>query len=105
MVCTVYSKKKQEDKLDSNFKPKLQVATKKTRDYLVISIEDNGVGIDNRDGQKIFEEFYSTKENSLGLGLFITKQLIEERHRGSINVESKLGVFTRFTIKIPLDLS
>ena len=97
--------KKQEDQLDSNFKPKLQVASKKTRDYLVISIEDNGVGIDNRDCDEIFKEFYSTKENSLGLGLFITKQLIEARHRGSINVESKLGVFTRFTIKIPLNLS
>ncbi len=40
------------------------------QDDLVISIEDNGVGIDNRDCDEIFKEFYSTKENSLGLGLF-----------------------------------
>lgn len=96
--------KKQAQKSLSNFQPKIKIKTEKHQNNLVIVIEDNGVGIDKGDHQQIFKEFYSTKENSLGLGLFIAKQIIVDKHHGSIDVESKLGSFTRFTIKLPIDL-
>ena len=88
----------------SLFKPKIKIKSHKTNNYWSIVIEDNGEGIKPENQQKIFQEFYSTKDKSLGLGLFITKQIIATQHHGSINLESRLGIFTRFTIKIPTAL-
>ena len=96
---SLFSKKKKQD-----FQPQIEIKSRKESEYLVITIEDNGEGIDSQNYQKIFQPFYSTKEKSLGFGLFITKQIIEEQHQGSIEVESKLGSFTRFKIKIPTNL-
>ena len=94
----------QKKKSHKDFQPRIKIKTQTERDCLTITIEDNGIGIDRKHYQDIFQEFYSTKENSLGFGLPITKQIIELQHQGSISVESKLAVFTRFIIKIPTDL-
>ncbi|MGK7948574.1 MAG: CHASE2 domain-containing protein [Xenococcaceae cyanobacterium] len=95
------AQKSQKTNTLSLFKPRIKIKSHKTNKYWSIVIEDNGEGIKPENQQKIFQEFYSTKEKSLGLGLFITKQIIETQHHGSINLESRLGIFTRFTIKIP----
>ena len=96
--------KKQETDSSLAFQAQIKIKTENYQEHLVITIEDNGVGIAQKNYQEIFKEFYSTKENSLGLGLFITKQIIEARHHGSIDVESELGSFTRFILKIPVNL-
>lgn len=74
--------------------------------HLVIKIKDSGRGISEDDINKIFKRFYSNKtkeaENSNGIGLNLTKDLIGIHH-GSIQVDSKPGEGSLFTIDIPID--
>ena len=88
-----------------SFEPKILIQLTKQQSYLVINIEDNGEGIESEKLAEIFREFYSTKEKSLGMGLFITKQIIESQHQGIIQVRSKENSYARFTIKIPTNLT
>jgi signal transduction histidine kinase len=74
--------------------------------HTLISVSDNGVGIAEEDIRFIFTDFYRGKnlpegERSSGVGLSITKRIIEA-HQGTIEVESKLGEGSKFTIKLPL---
>ncbi|MCK4835098.1 MAG: hypothetical protein KAT17_00585 [Candidatus Aminicenantes bacterium] len=70
---------------------------------IIISIEDNGKGIGEKDKKYIFDPFFTTKRNKggTGLGLTITYGIIKE-HLGRIDVDSKLGQGTKFTIHIPV---
>lgn len=71
---------------------------------IVISVEDNGTGISEENIPKIFNPFFSTKSKTkgTGLGLAITKAIVN-RHKGKIEVESKPGEGTKFSIFLPLD--
>lgn len=71
---------------------------------VMIEIIDNGKGIEQENLSKIFEPFFSTKrpKESTGLGLYITKAIIK-RHRGKIEVESKIGIGTTFRIFLPIN--
>lgn len=77
------------------------------RNSLIIKIKDNGIGISLENQNKIFEKFvqlentYTKKESSTGLGLTITKELVE-MHKGKIIVESDIGKGATFIINIPL---
>lgn len=78
---------------------------KECQDFAEFSIADQGIGIDNRDKERIFEQF-ERAENSkirsgLGLGLYIVKQIVMA-HEGEITVESELGKGSTFIIKLPL---
>ena len=95
----------QKQKNLASFKAKIKIQVQKQQNYLVINIEDNGEGIESKNIPTIFQEFYSTKEKSLGLGLFITKQIIKSQHQGIIEVTSKENSYAQFTIKIPINLS
>jgi signal transduction histidine kinase len=71
-----------------------------TRQYrLNIEVRDNGCGMDEKTRETIFEPFFTTRvrENGSGLGLFVSKNLIEEMG-GRVEVESKLGVGSTFRI-------
>ncbi|MDD5686667.1 MAG: GAF domain-containing sensor histidine kinase [Elusimicrobia bacterium] len=73
---------------------------------VMINIEDNGVGISLSEKEKIFEKFYQIEESftgqveGAGLGLALAMRIIES-HGGSINVISKLGIGSKFTITFP----
>ncbi len=75
--------------------------------YLEINIADTGIGIAEKDYDIIFEEFRQASEGfsrnfeGTGLGLSITKKIVE-KFRGSINVKSKLGMGSTFTVKLPI---
>ena len=69
------------------------------RDNIFISIKDTGEGI--ADIEKIFEIYFTTKEDGIGLGLPISQKIIEE-HGGKIKVNSKQGEGTEFHIYLPL---
>lgn len=71
------------------------------KNEIAISFTDSGPGIDEETQKKIFEPFYSTKENGIGLGLAISKQIITA-HNGRITLSSKVGVGSTFTIYLPL---
>jgi PAS domain S-box-containing protein len=65
-----------------------------------ISFEDDGAGIANDVLPHIFDPFYSTKPEGLGLGLFTSLDIVEQ-HGGHINVESEVGKGTRFKVWLP----
>jgi predicted ATPase/GAF domain-containing protein/nitrogen-specific signal transduction histidine kinase len=69
-----------------------------------IRISDNGVGMDEATQQKIFDHLFTTKEvgRGTGLGLEIARQIIVEKHSGSIEVRSTVGQGTEFTIVLPI---
>jgi signal transduction histidine kinase len=83
---------------------KILIKTGRGDQYVFISITDTGVGIKEEDLEKIFEPFFTTKEKEqgTGLGLSLCKRLIEA-NAGKIEVESKVGEGTTFTIMIPIN--
>ena len=68
--------------------------------YIGISITDQGIGIAEEHLSKIFDPYFTTKQQGSGLGLATTYSIIK-RHDGHITVESKLGVGTTFHIYLP----
>ncbi|MFC2093446.1 cache domain-containing protein [Bacteroidota bacterium] len=79
----------------------IESKTGKNGDFIDIKFTDNGYGISEDDKQKIFDPFFTTKESGTGLGLSISYGIIE-RHGGTINVDSKVGVGTVFTVHLPV---
>ena len=71
---------------------------------LEISIQDNGVGISDEVKEHIFENFLTTKPvgQGTGLGMGITRDIVENRHHGKLTFESEIGKGTCFTIIIPV---
>ena len=70
--------------------------------HFVISVKDNGVGIDEKYLQRIFDMFFRIAENSIGsgLGLYIVRETVE-RLNGRIEVKSEKGVGSEFTVTFP----
>ena len=74
------------------------------RQALVLSVRDNGTGIAPENLQKIFTPFYTSKEATKGTGLGLSVSLgIAESHNGTIEVESKLGEGSTFSLILPLE--
>jgi signal transduction histidine kinase len=69
--------------------------------FVQVSISDTGVGIPEDSIENIFEPYFTTKKNGMGIGLAISREIIED-HNGTISVESQLGVGTTFTISLPI---
>jgi len=69
---------------------------------MFIDVEDNGKGIPKKDFKTIFKPGYSTRERGWGLGLSLSKRIIEEYHRGKISVrwsEPGKGTIMRVALK------
>jgi signal transduction histidine kinase len=66
-----------------------------------VRVRDNGCGIAPDKIAKIFNPFYTSKENGTGLGMAVAKKIIEA-HNGTIKVDSRVGAGTEFTFSIPL---
>jgi len=83
---------------------KLIIATHRTGGHVYISFADNGTGMTEETRRKIFEPFFTTKDvgQGTGLGMSIAFNTIQ-KHNGQIQVESELGIGTRFTIKLPIE--
>lgn len=69
--------------------------------FVEIAISDTGVGISEEALGKIFEPYFSTKQAGFGLGLAVTKTIVEE-HQGSIEVRSQPQRGTTFTVRLPI---
>jgi len=68
-----------------------------------ISVKDNGVGIDEKNLAHIFEPFYTTKDEGYGVGLGLsTLYGIIEHHRATVDVQSKIGHGSTFTLRFPV---
>jgi len=68
--------------------------------YLEILISDNGFGIEAKNQDKVFEPFYTTKENGTGLGMAIANRIVES-HMGKITIKSKPGKGTDCIVLLP----
>lgn len=85
---------------------KVTISLKKKDDNIILSIEDNGIGIEKKDLDQIFERFYKAdnsrtqNSSSTGLGLSIVKEIVDE-HEGTIEVDSIPSKGTTFTIILP----
>jgi len=71
-------------------------------EFVIIKFEDTGCGIPKEDLDNLFNPFFTTKSGGTGMGLSISRRIVEE-HNGRINVESTVGKGTTFTIKLPLN--
>jgi two-component system, sporulation sensor kinase E len=80
---------------------KLRLSATRVDEEVRLSIEDSGVGISEEDMPKIFEPYFTTKENGTGLGLTITFKIVRE-HDGEITVTSHPGQGSTFVISLPV---
>jgi len=78
-------------------KGRITISAEKVDQAVVVKIADNGSGMTSEQQQNIFKPFYTTKEEGTGLGLYITKQLVE-KNGGKITVTSKPGQGTTFML-------
>ncbi|MGH6878848.1 MAG: PAS-domain containing protein, partial [Rhizomicrobium sp.] len=88
---------------DAAFRPVLKVATRELGDAVEVRIRDNGTGIPPEFKDKLFQPFFTTKPTGegTGLGLSISYDIVTQQHGGSIVVDSRVGDFTEFTIRLP----
>jgi len=89
-------------RLNNGVKNRVIILIKTNTEKLTIKVTDNGCGIQSEIIDKIFEPFYTTKqENGCGIGLSATKHILEKYFNGTISVKSRLEKGTTFTIAIP----
>src|SRR5262249_30183902 len=79
----------------------LKLRTVRQDSRLSVSITDQGVGMDKETLARLFEPFYTTKANGTGLGMSISKRIIE-LHGGSISIQSTVGSGTEVIVWLPL---
>ncbi|MCP4133658.1 MAG: GHKL domain-containing protein, partial [bacterium] len=74
--------------------------------HCAVTIEDTGPGMPAELREQIFNKFYTSKDKEvrrgMGLGLHITQWIVRDCHKGQIEVASEEGVFTRFTLLLPV---
>ena len=81
--------------------PTLTISSRRADDYIEVVVHDNGPGLDSSMVNRIFDAFYSTRTDGMGLGLAISRSIIEA-HGGQLRVESHPGSGTSFYFTLPL---
>ena len=86
------------------YTPEVSVSVKVVGTELQISISDNGEGMNDEVKQRIYENFFTTKPvgQGTGLGMGIVKDIIENKHGGTVSFETTEGEGTTFTFTIPI---
>lgn len=87
----------------TGYKPTVSVVVNCCDSKLRISISDNGIGMSEEVKQHIYETFFTTKPTGqgTGLGMYITRDIIENKHHGRIEFDSKENEYTVFSFIIP----
>ncbi len=103
-ACYAVWKHQQALKGQSSYTPTITISTVLSGGNLTITIADNGEGMSDEVKQHLFENFFTTKPvgQGTGLGLGITRDIIENKHGGSLSFESTLGKGSTFTATIPV---
>ena len=88
--------------------PELTIQTfRQDDDRVIISISDNGLGIESEQLSRLFDPFYTTKPvgQGTGMGLSISYQIVVDRHGGTLDCISAIGSGTKFVITLPIEHS
>jgi len=95
--------KRSQQKSDPAYRPILKVSTRDLDGEVEIKVRDNGTGIAPEFRDKLFTPFFTTKPTGegTGLGLSISYDIVTQQHGGTITVDSRVGEFTEFTIRLP----
>jgi PAS domain S-box-containing protein len=95
--------KRARDGVGPDFRPALRVTTRDLGEIVEVRVRDNGTGIAPEIRDKLFQPFVTTKPTGegTGLGLSIAYDIVTQQHGGTIEVDSRLGEFTEFTIRLP----
>jgi two-component system, NtrC family, sensor kinase len=95
--------KRRRDGAEPDFRPALKVTTHDCGEAVEIRVRDNGTGIPPEIRDKLFQPFFTTKPTGegTGLGLSISWDIVTQEHGGTIEVDSRLGEFTEFAIRLP----
>jgi two-component system, NtrC family, sensor kinase len=95
--------KRARDGGEAAFVPTLKVTTRDAGEALEMRVRDNGTGIPADIRDKLFQPFFTTKPTGegTGLGLSITYDIVTQQHGGHIAVDSKVGDYSEFTIRLP----
>jgi len=80
---------------------KLQITASSENEILLLNVCDNGPGIRDEEIHRVFEPFFTTRENGTGLGLAVVKAIVTA-HKGELGLESKADEGCCFSIRIPL---
>ena len=101
-ACYALWNKKQ--KVGDDYNPEVTVEVKTEGSNTIISIADNGEGMTEEVKQRLYDNFFTTKPigQGTGLGMGITRDIIENKHGGKISFESTEGEGTVFTFTIPI---
>ena len=78
----------------------LSILARKDDDFVYLQFADTGSGISEEDLSKVFQAYYTTKEEGHGLGMMIVQRIMRE-HGGHINIESRKDVGTAITLQFP----
>ncbi len=86
---------------------KVKVKVEKVKEYLEISVEDEGIGISEENQKKVFDRFFRVENKThtvkgTGLGLHLVKVAVEKHHHGKVFVKSKLNEGSTFGIMLPI---
>jgi signal transduction histidine kinase len=89
--------------LGNGMRPLLKVTTCDLGEAVEIRVRDNGAGIPPEIRDKLFQPFFTTKPTGegTGLGLSISWDIVTQQHGGTIEVDSRVGEFTEFTVRLP----
>jgi signal transduction histidine kinase len=98
-----YAARQRQSREAAGFEPTLTVATRELDGAVEIRVRDNGIGVPAEISDKLFQPFFTTKPTGegTGLGLSISYDIVTQQHGGSITVDSKVGEYSEFTIRLP----
>jgi two-component system, NtrC family, sensor kinase len=98
-----YAANKRSRESDGTYRPALKVTTREFGESVEVRVRDNGVGVPPENRDKLFQPFFTTKPTGegTGLGLSISYEIVTQQHGGSITVDSEVGDFTEFTVRLP----
>ena len=89
---------------EPNHTPSVIVSTKQLDNQIIITVQDNGMGMSEGVKAKIFQPFFTTKPTGegTGLGLSLAYDIVTKGHGGTLEVVSTEGVGSEFIIKLPI---
>ena len=86
------------------YKGRIRISAKRQKDRIIITVEDNGIGVKEEHMKRLFSPYFTSKATAhkgTGMGLYVIEGFIEQ-HKGKISAESEYAKGTTFTIQLPV---